>query len=661
MHLTRNARFLTVVLALAVLMLTAGVAQAPASASRPVSSTLAGSAKEPGGGDDIRASEEWFFGQRAYPAKHTPDRALVRATRQAKALRESPGSGAAVATSLHWTGIGPQPIGRLGPAVGGSATFVGAPPVAGRVTAIAPDPRNSAVAYVGGANGGVWKTGNAGGTWSPRVPNNQPSFAIGSIAVDPANPSRVGAGTGGPNSSQDSYYGAGIFRSANGGQSWTKVGGARFDGCFVADLAIVDSSTVVAAVTEFPGKPNPSCSVARRGVWRTTNGGSTWRRIPLPSSQYEAPTDFSQAPGSPSTIYLATFFDGVYKSINGGRTWTKMAVPSGSPYRGVVSAFNSKIVYAAYSGGPTGESLGGVLKTVDGGAHWSTVVPARNVNTPCTYPNDSYGQCSYDIALAVDPSDSTRFFLGGIRMFRYTNSGATGRPVGYGRCSACMHVDQHVAVYDEARRLWIGNDGGVYRTDNAGASFINRNGTGSAALAITEFNPGTSGSIAQGTFLGGTQDNGTVRRTATGGLDWRQDLGGDGGATAYVSPSTAYGGFLGPDLYKTTNGGSAYSNVSGPWGAEVPRTLAYPPLEMSPQSTSTLYRGTSRIWRTTNGALSWSPISPNYPTAVSPRGPAGSPPDVISAGWAGGGNSPAQPRYTTNATAAVPTWKAVPA
>src|SRR4051794_19635169 len=78
MHLTRNARFLTVVLPLAVLMLTAGVAQAPASASRPLSSTPAGSAKEPGGGDDIRANEEWFFGQRAYPAKHTPDRALVR-------------------------------------------------------------------------------------------------------------------------------------------------------------------------------------------------------------------------------------------------------------------------------------------------------------------------------------------------------------------------------------------------------------------------------------------------------------------------------------------------------------------------------------------------------------------------------------------------------
>ena len=92
-----------------------------------------------------------------------------------------------------------------------------------------------------------------------------------------------------------------------------------------------------------------------------------------------------------------------------------------------------------------------------------------------------------------------------------------------------------------SHRLWIGSDGGIYRSDDLGATFLNRNGSGAGAVAIVEFEPWTSGSIADGTFIGGTQDNGVVKYTSATGLNWRMDLGGDGGATAFVSPSTYYG------------------------------------------------------------------------------------------------------------------------
>ena len=183
-------------------------------------------------------------------------------------------------------------------------------------------------------------------------------------------------------------------------------------------------------------------------------------------------------------------------------------------------------------------------------------------------------------------------------------------------------------------RLWIGNDGGVYRSDDDGAGFLNLNGTGAGALAITQFNHGTSGSISAGTFIGGTQDNGTDKYTTATGLDWRMDHSADGGATAFVSPSTYYASYYGPNLYKTTDGGTTYADVSGPWGSD--HWIGYPPLEMSPSDSSTLYRGTNRIWRTMDGAGSWSPISPifsPYGENVSAIGLAPGNTNVVYAGW----------------------------
>ena len=612
----------------------------------------------PGGesADEISGAAEWFYEQRAYPAAHTPRGALARAERQAMALRTAPEPGAPT-VPLNWTEVGPKPIATRGDARVGP--YFGSLPQTGRVSAIASDPSNANVVYLGGAAGGVWKSIDGGTSWTPKFPTNQGSFAIGAIAVDPSNPQNVWVGTGEPNNiASDTYSGIGIYRSTNGGSSWTKVGGTTFDGCFVADLAIVDSNTVVAAVLEFPGVRNPACPTAQRGVWRTTDGGSNWTRITLPNSSQQAPSDFSQPPGSPSTIYLATYFDGVYKSTDGGAGWTNIGVEN--LYRGAVSAYDANTVYVAYAD-PVTHDLAGVWKTVDSGSHWSGVVGPGGPNTPCDESPPGPGKiCHYALTLAVDPNDSTTFFLGSVRLFKYTSSGATATLIGHGNCSECIHDDQHASVFDASHRLWIGSDGGIYRSDDLGASFLNRNGSGAGAVATVEFEPWTSGSIADGTFIGGTQDNGVVKYTSATGLNWRMDLGGDGGATAFVSPSTYYGSNYGPNLYKTVDGGTTYTDVSGPWSGD--NAQFYPPLEMSPTSSSTLYRGTSRIWQTTNGASSWSPISPIFDDQyqrVSAIGLAASDTNILYAGWSDwrGMDGPSHLRYTTNGGA---TWTDVP-
>jgi photosystem II stability/assembly factor-like uncharacterized protein len=614
-------------------------------------------------GDEISGGAEWFYEQRAGPGAQTPAGALARAERQARALRTSPRPGAPTAP-LDWTELGPKPIATRGDARVGP--YFGSLPQSGRVTAIASDPSNTDIVYLGSPVGGVWKSTDGGASWTPKFPTNQGSFAIGALALDPSNPQNVWAGTGEPNNVRgaqgDSYFGMGIYRSTNGGSSWSKVGGTTFDGCFIADLSVVDSNTIVAAVLEFPGVQNPACGMARRGVWRTTDGGSNWTKITLPNSSQQAPSDFSQPPGSPSTIYLATYYDGVYRSTNGGASWTNLGIENLD--RGAVTAYDANIAYVAYAD-PVTHDLAGVFKTIDGGAHWSSVVGPGGPDTPCDEnPPGPRAVCDNILTLAVDPNDSTTFFVGGVRLFRYTSSGATATLIGHGNCSECIHNDQRASVFDASHRLWIGSDGGIYRSNDLGASFLNRNGSGAGALAIVEFYPWTSGSIADGTFIGGTQDDGVVKYTSSTGLNWRMDLGGDGGATAFESPSTYYGSNFGPALYKTVDGGATYTDVSGPWSGD--NAQMYPPLEMSPSSSSTLYRGTNRIWKTTDGADSWSPISPiyaEYQAFVSAIGLAASNVNVLYAGWTwptdanGNATGPTQLRYTTNGGA---TWTDVP-
>jgi len=181
-------------------------------------------------GDLIRRRMEWFYRQRAYPLKHIPPGARLRALKQmdqmlaeegrssAPSTDVSPESGfdvfSAAISSTRWTLIGPEP----------TDTPYNVPVVAGRITALAVDPTNANVVYAGAADGGVWKTTDGGVHWTP-LTDMQASLAVGSITIDPSNHSTIYVGTGEENFSIDSYYGAGILKSINGGSSWTQIKG----------------------------------------------------------------------------------------------------------------------------------------------------------------------------------------------------------------------------------------------------------------------------------------------------------------------------------------------------------------------------------------------------------------------------------------------------
>ena len=552
--------------------------------------------------------EAWFYGQRAYPLPHIPSGLRLQAL-AALTASEVSGAGTFSAGSPVWTFIGPKPTGT-------PYTF---PVVSGRITALALDPRNpSMVVYAGAADGGVWKTTDGGLHWTP-LTDHQNSLAIGSLLIDPANPDTVYAGTGEENFNGDAYYGAGILKSTNGGASWT-----RYPGPFAApngpdsfyngggrigSLALQPGSSTVllAAVQRFPDD----------GIYRSTDAGVHWKHVFSGTPATQVIFD----PGNPSTAYAAVGYGfaasgaGIYKSTDGGLTWNILTgtgsnvLPTANVGRVALAMApsNSSVLYAGIDD-TRNSGLLGMYKTIDGGQNWTRLSSAPAYCAP---------QCWYDNVIAVHPTDANTVFAGGafsITLVRSLDGGSTWRTVQSEQNFGNVHADVHALAFTpDGSQLFVGNDGGMYLTANPKApkiAFHHLNTT----LALTQFYPGMSlhpTNIQAG--LGGTQDNGTQQYSGT--KKWNQVTCGDGGFTAInpINPQVVYTTCELISIQKSTSGGgnpSAWQSAQNGINTSDPVQFI-PPLVMDLSSPDRLYFGTNRVYQTTDGASSWTAISPD--------------------------------------------------
>ena len=542
--------------------------------------------------DDPSKRSEWFRKLRAYPLDRIPPNARLHSLQQVGQMMESESTGeAGPLASVSWTLAGPQP----------TNTAFSYPTTSGRVTALAVDPSNSSIVYLGAAEGGIWKTTNGGSVWSP-LTDTQASLSTGSIAIAPSNDQIIYAGTGEEDFSGDSYFGLGVLKSTNAGSSWTMLSGP-----FAAGRMYIGSIAV------HPTNPNTVLAGTSSGVYLTTDGGNTWTQVL--SGAAATGVMFSPSNGNTAYAALGTYSgnskNGVYVSTNAGSTWTlddgsgSGALPTSSVGRIAIALAPSSpsTLYAAIANSSSG-SLLGLYKSTNGGSSWSKLTST---------PNYCYPQCWYDNVVAVDPANASVVYVGGSdtygTLFQSLNGGTSWTNVTTGSNLVELHEDHHALAFSKSGSvLYAGNDGGVWSTTNVASSSVNWTNLNSS-LAITQFYGGLT--VNSPTLVyGGSQDNG-VQQYA-GSVAWTYSWCGDGGWTAVSpsAPSTIYANCAEYDIEKSTLGGVVgtwYASSSGISSSD--RIQYVPPLIMDPTNSQTLYFGTYRVYQTTNGASSWQTIS----------------------------------------------------
>ena len=517
------------------------------------------------------------------------------------------------ANANNWIQMGPTAIPN-GQTYGGPRVLV-----TGRVTAIAVDPTNPLVIYVGTAQGGIWKTVDGGTEWQP-CSDNEASLAIGALALDPSNSQIVYAGTGEGNFSGDSYYGAGVLRSTNGGGSWTLLGANIFTGVRFGRIAVT------------PGTPTRLFAATSSGLYRSVDSGTTWTPLSGGGLPTQYATDVVIDPSTPATVYAAFWGNGIYKCTNAGAnspTWTKLAgglpaanaTPPGGFLRVVLalSPTSPQTLFALFANNMTNAPnpsnnyvIDKFYQTTNGGTSWSAI----------PLPNGSIGgQGFYNIDVNVDPTTPDIVYLGGVSLWKATRSTVTGTwtIVDIG---GAIHPDNHALAFDPANQLvvYAGNDGGIYKSIDGGATWFDGINEG---LCITQFEFIAQHPTSDAVVFGGTQDNGTEQFRNSPVFNHADD--GDGGfcLVDQGQPRNVISTYYGNSPKRSTIGG-AFGSWNQVWNGIAGATFQfYPPMVADDTNSNNIAFGTDRV------NLDPSQGTTNWPTKVTV--PGGSTQNAISA------------------------------
>jgi photosystem II stability/assembly factor-like uncharacterized protein len=487
------------------------------------------------------------------------------------------------------------------------------------------------------------------------------------MVMSPGDPNVIYAGTGEGvflvNHIKDLTRGAGVFKTTDGGTTWTQLPStATADWYHVGRLAI------------HPTNNQLLLAATGSGIWRSVDGGNTWtNQDPTPMLDI----DFNPGDGS-KCIASGSFGSGVRYSTDGGLTWNPA---TGIPLPGRIeiayARSNPAIVYAGV------DNRGGeVYVSTDGGQTFTL----RNTGQDFFTSGGGSGQGWYDNALWVDPTNSNTVIVGGIDLWRSTNGGVTFTKISrWESAPNSAHADQHVIVESSQfngatnRTVFFGNDGGLYRAIDVynvsqfdGWTELNNN------LGITQFYSG-AGNPVTGRIIGGTQDNGTLRYTGNTET-WNTPFGGDGGWSAAdpIDQNYLYGEYIYLNVHRSSNGGVSSEYISGQFwnGSEwawkdVPyqipdavnrNALFIAPFVIDPNNSDRILAGGASLWRTndaktlnTNAAgPSWQSIGNPSFSLISAIAIAKGNSDLVWIGYQNG-----DVYFTTNGTAPFPAWTRV--
>ncbi|MGE5357430.1 MAG: WD40/YVTN/BNR-like repeat-containing protein [Bacteroidales bacterium] len=507
---------------------------------------------------------------------------------------------------------------------------IGPAVMGGRVSDIAYDPENPAVFYVGLATGGVMKTSDNGATFDG-VFEREPVASIGAVAVAPSDPKVVWVGSGEANDRNSSGWGNGVYRSTDGGGSWTNVGLKNSKAIARIVVHPKDAQTAFVAAVGDLWNPSPE-----RGLYKTTDGGQTWKRVLQAAAPFDSRVgcgDVVIDPTNPDTLYAALYarqrtpwsfvsgpdftdgkdVGGIFKSTDGGGTWKKLerGLPKATGRIGLaVYAKNPRIVYAvvqSYEGGTSDidnvlSKTGGVFRSEDGGESWTRTSPLD--------PRPFYFS-----QIRVDPENDQRVYVLGFMMHVSEDGGRTFREDRFKN----VHADCHALAIDPRlpKRLLLGTDGGIYQSYDLGGhwDFLNR-------IAAGQYYRISLDGSTPYRICGGLQDNNSwlgpsATRTKAGiiNADWINIYGGDGFGCAFDSADSniVYAESQQAEFYRLDlNSGQIKMLRPAPAEGQVGFRFNWDsPLVASQHHKGTIYLGGNRIFALSDRAEKWKAISPD--------------------------------------------------
>ena len=499
---------------------------------------------------------------------------------------------------------------------------------AGRVVAVAGIPGDPNTFYFGAVGGGVWKTTDAGTVWTP-VFDQQRIASIGAIAVAPSNPNVVYVGTGETDIRSDLGIGDGVYKSVDGGQTWRNIGlrDSRQIGSIRVDPRNPD--TVYVAALGHAYGPN-----AERGVYRSTDGGVTWRKV-LDKGPEIGAVDLALEPENPKAIYATVWNahrppwsvygpiegpgSGLYKSTDAGDHWTQIAghgLPEGDWRRSGVATAAGGRVYVLIDA----QSGGGMFRSDDAGQTWTRASADTRIVSRGWY----FG------GITADPKNPDIVYVPNVALYRSTDAGKTftvlkGAPGG---------DDYHILWLDpsEPRRMLLGSDQGTNVSVDGGATWSTWYNQ-----ATAQFYHVITDNRFPYSVYGSQQDSGTAAvasRTDHGQIDARDWFGVGGAESGYIAidqrdPNIFYVGNTNGSLARFDKRTGQAQNITpslerGGFGPNADisqqkyRFPWTPPLVTSSTEPDTLYYGSQYLLKTTDGGLTWQEISPDL--TGNPRG-----------------------------------------
>ncbi|MCB0515934.1 MAG: T9SS type A sorting domain-containing protein [Chitinophagales bacterium] len=528
--------------------------------------------------------DEMFFLQRTYPDKKFALNAYKNAVKEANSWRKKQNS------RDSWRSEGPGNIG-------------------GRMTCLAADPTNPDIIYIGSARGGIFKTEDAGETWTP-IFDEHTFLAIGDIEIDPNDPQTIYAGTGDKDISGYPGIGDGLYKSTDGGISWENIGLEEQTIISKIEVHPTNSELIYVSAMGLPFERN-----LQRGLYKSTDGGNSWSEI-LQLGDQTGVIDFLIDPTNPDIVYAAgwdrirnnqestTYGMGarVYKTTDGGNSWTNLdnnwpTTDSLSRVGLCMHPTNPNIIYAEIVGKDF--QLQSILKSTNGGTNWNEV-------TSFQLGNALGGFGWYFGKIRLNPYNPNDLYILGVDLWRTSDEGQNWEMATPSWFSYQVHADKHDLIFLDANTLVLATDGGAYISYNNGDSWEDFEN-----IPITQFYRVKANPHQSEDYWGGAQDNGTTNGNYLYYNNWGRRNGGDGfsvqfnGEDEYVVYSESQYGNIGV----SENGGFSWDDATQGIDAS-DRVHWDAPYLVSTHNPDILYTGTYRIYKSDIGAVPyWTTIS----------------------------------------------------